>query len=115
MKVRLKREIVTMGVADIDPSKHAGRYVEPQDWNDLIADPDVVLIDTRNDYEIGIGSFDGSINPHTVSFRDFPAWLEAQPDDLRHKKVAMGSNCERRTIKAHGTNANRSAPMVRLR
>ena len=104
MKVRLKREIVTMGVADIDPSKHAGRYVEPQDWNGLIADPDVVLIDTRNDYEIGIGSFDGAINPHTVSFRDFPAWLEAQPDDLRHKKVAMfctgGIRCEKSTAYA---------------
>jgi UPF0176 protein len=104
MKVRLKREIVTMGVPDIDPAQHAGDYVEPEDWNDLISDPDVVVIDTRNDYEVGIGTFERAINPNTTSFRDFPAWLDAQPESLKDRKVAMfctgGIRCEKSTALA---------------
>ena len=104
MKVRLKREIVTMGVPDVDPATNAGEYVVPEDWNDLIADPDVVVIDTRNDYEVGIGTFERAINPHTASFRDFPAWLEQQPEALKDKKVAMfctgGIRCEKSTALA---------------
>ncbi len=76
MKVRLKREIVTMGVPDIDPRVTVGTYVEPQDWNALIADPDTVVIDTRNDYEVAIGTFKGAIDPKTTNFREFPAWFE---------------------------------------
>ncbi len=72
MKVRLKKEIVTMGVADIDPNQSVGTYVEPQDWNDLISDPNVIVIDTRNDYEVGIGTFKGAVNPKTTAFREFP-------------------------------------------
>ena len=74
LKVRLKKEIVTMGVDGIDPQKIVGTYVKPADWNALISDPDTVLIDTRNDYEVAIGSFDGAIDPQTKSFREFPAW-----------------------------------------
>ena len=72
MKVKLKKEIVTMGIEDIDPNLCVGTYVKPRDWNQLIDDPEVVLIDTRNDYEYGIGSFRGAIDPHTTSFREFP-------------------------------------------
>ncbi|MEM6475110.1 MAG: rhodanese-related sulfurtransferase [Pseudomonadota bacterium] len=103
MKVRLKREIVTMGQPGIDPTASVGRYVDPQDWNDLIADPDTIVIDTRNDYEVAIGSFKGAIDPKTPSFRDFPAWFRANRDDLLEgkKKVAMfctgGIRCEKST------------------
>ena len=72
-RVKLKKEIVTMGVPDVDPEKIVGTYVEPADWNALIADPDVTVIDTRNEYEVGVGTFEGAINPHTTSFREFPA------------------------------------------
>lgn len=101
MKVRLKKEIVTMGVPGTDPNKIVGTYVKPEDWNDLISDPDVVLIDTRNDYEVEIGTFDGAINPKTETFRDFPAWVE-QASSLQNKpKVAMyctgGIRCEKST------------------
>lgn len=78
MKVRLKREIVTMGVPEVHPALMAGQYVKPQDWNQLIADPDVVLIDTRNDYEVSIGSFKGAINPATHSFSELPGWVEKE-------------------------------------
>jgi UPF0176 protein len=77
MKVRLKKEIVTMGVAGLDPAADAGAYVEPSDWNRLIADPDTVVVDTRNDYEIALGSFAGAIDPGTASFSEFPAWPSA--------------------------------------
>jgi UPF0176 protein len=101
MKVRIKKEIVTMGVADIDPTRTVGSYVEPEDWNALIADPDVVLIDTRNDYEARIGTFEGAINPETATFRDFPAWFEAQPGFEPGRKFAMfctgGIRCEKAT------------------
>ena len=105
LKVRLKKEIVTMGVPNIDPTLTVGTYVNPEDWNDLINDPDVVLIDTRNDYEVGIGTFRGAINPKTKTFRDFPDWFKNQDalqrEALQGKKVAMfctgGIRCEKST------------------
>ena len=100
MKVRLKREIVTLGVPGLDPASNAGTYVEPTDWNALLADPDLVLIDTRNDYEVAIGTFEGAIDPGTRSFRELPAWLDAHPE-LAGRKVAMfctgGIRCEKST------------------
>jgi UPF0176 protein len=78
MKVKLKREIVTMGVPDIDPATMAGTYVPPEQWNALIAEPDVVVVDVRNDYEVSIGSFKGAVNPHTTSFSEFPEWVRQQ-------------------------------------
>ncbi len=99
MKVRLKREIVTMGVEGVDPNKTVGTYVDPAEWNDLITDPDTILIDTRNDYEVGIGTFKGAVNPKTKTFREFPAWVEANRDSLSKPKVAMfctgGIRCEK--------------------
>lgn len=101
LKVRLKREIVTMGVEDIDPNQIAGTYVDPQDWNDLISDPDTVVIDTRNDYEVAIGTFDNALDPNTKTFREFPDWLKAHHNELAGKKVAMfctgGIRCEKST------------------
>ncbi len=99
-RVKLKREIVTMGVDGINP-ENAGTYVEPGDWNELISDPDVTLIDTRNDYEYAIGSFAGAIDPETRSFRDFPAYVDRELDPARQRKVAMfctgGIRCEKAT------------------
>jgi len=99
LKVKLKKEIVTMGINDIDPNKVVGTYVEAQEWNALISDPETVLIDTRNDYEYGIGSFEGAINPSTDTFREFPAYIEQNYDPKKHKKVAMfctgGIRCEK--------------------
>ncbi|MEM8797286.1 MAG: rhodanese-related sulfurtransferase [Pseudomonadota bacterium] len=99
MKVRLKREIVTMGVAGIDPNEVVGEYVDPDDWNALIADPDVVVIDTRNDYEVSIGTFKGALDPKTASFREFPQWVEDNPSLAKNKKIAMfctgGIRCEK--------------------
>ncbi|MFP5453997.1 MAG: rhodanese-related sulfurtransferase, partial [Alphaproteobacteria bacterium] len=89
MKVRPKREIVTMGQPNIDPLEGVGHYVEPEDWNALIADPEVVVIDTRNDYEVAIGTFEGAVDPKTASFREFPEYIKAHYDPARHKKVAM--------------------------
>jgi len=101
MKVRLKCEIVTMGVPGVDPNKMAGTYVKPRDWNALISDPDVILVDARNDYEVAIGTFKGAINPKTTNFRELPAWVR-QEKSLRDKpKVAMfctgGIRCEKST------------------
>lgn len=100
-KVKLKKEIVTMGVESIDPKKIVGTYVKPQDWNALISDPDVLLIDTRNDYEVKIGGFKGAINPETDKFREFPQYVKDQLDSSKHKKVAMyctgGIRCEKST------------------
>ncbi|MDM7861003.1 rhodanese-related sulfurtransferase [Alteromonas sp. ASW11-36] len=100
-KVKLKKEIVTMGVEGIDPRKTVGTYVKPKDWNELIADPDVTVIDTRNDYEIEIGTFKHAINPNTESFREFPAYVANELDPSKHKKVAMfctgGIRCEKST------------------
>lgn len=101
MKVRLKREIVTMGQPDVDPTAAVGRYVAPADWNALIAAPDVAVIDTRNDYEVQIGSFKGAIDPGTRSFRDFPAWWADNAHRFHNKRIAMfctgGIRCEKST------------------
>jgi UPF0176 protein len=101
MKVKLKREIVTMGQPDVDPIARVGSYVAPADWNALIDQPDVVLIDTRNDYEVGIGTFDGAVDPDIRSFREFPKWWEDHRDEFRGKRVAMfctgGIRCEKST------------------
>lgn len=100
-KVKLKKEIVTMGVEGIDPRQVVGTYVKPQDWNALISDPDVVLIDTRNDYEVDIGTFRGAINPRTTTFREFPQYVKENLDPEKHRKVAMfctgGIRCEKST------------------
>ncbi len=99
MKVRLKKEIVTLGVPGTDPNDSVGEYVDPQDWNDLISDPDVVVVDTRNDYEYEIGSFKGAIDPNTETFREFPKYVRDNLDPAKHKKVAMfctgGIRCEK--------------------
>jgi UPF0176 protein len=101
LKVKLKKEIVTLGVSNIDPIFSSGTYVKPADWNDLINDPDVVLIDTRNNYEFEIGSFKGSINPNTETFREFPAYTKNNLEKYRDKKIAMfctgGIRCEKST------------------
>jgi len=98
-KVKLKREIVTMGVDGIDPNKVVGTYVDAQDWNELINDPETLLIDTRNEYEYGIGTFENAINPSTETFREFPEFIEQNLDPAQHKKVAMfctgGIRCEK--------------------
>lgn len=112
LKVRIKREIVTMGEPDIDPRHSVGTYVDPHEWNALIADPATVVIDTRNDYEVAIGTFAGAIDPRTASFRDFPAWFRAHREALlgtgQPPRVAMfctgGIRCEKSTafLRAEG-------------
>ena len=121
MKVRLKREIVTMGEPGIDPSASVGTYVEPQDWNALISDPDTVVIDTRNDYEVAVGTFAGAVDPATASFREFPAWFrrergrllgdgggdgDGEGETARPRRVAMfctgGIRCEKSTALLKG-------------
>ena len=124
MKVRLKKEIVTLGVPGVSPTKMAGQYVKPQDWNALISDPTVLVVDTRNDYEVGIGTFAGAVDPHIKTFADLPAWVAQQeqaggllsPDpsptsgdaSQRRRKVAMfctgGIRCEKSTalLRMHG-------------
>ena len=105
MKVRLKKEIVTIGNTEVNPNKYIGKYIEPNDWNELISDPNTILIDTRNEYEVAIGTFKGAINPKTKSFRDLPNWiknnLENEDDDYKNKKIAMfctgGIRCEKST------------------
>jgi UPF0176 protein len=101
MKVRIKREIVTMGQPDVDPLARVGHYVRPSEWNALISDPDTVVIDTRNDYEVGIGTFRGAVDPGTRSFGEFPAWWQANRDRFAGKRVAMfctgGIRCEKST------------------
>ncbi|MBW4707002.1 rhodanese-related sulfurtransferase [Roseobacter sp. YSTF-M11] len=101
MKVRIKREIVTMGQPDVDPRARVGHYIEPQDWNELISAPDVAVIDTRNDYEVAIGTFDGAIDPQTESFGEFPAWWESNKERFHNKRIAMfctgGIRCEKST------------------
>jgi UPF0176 protein len=100
-KVKLKKEIVTMGVEGIDPKGAVGTYVNPKDWNSLISDPDVILVDTRNDYEFKVGTFRNAINPNTESFREFPNYVRENLDPIKHKKVAMfctgGIRCEKST------------------
>ena len=104
-KVRLKKEIVTMGQPDLDPLAGVGTYVAPEDWNALISDPETILIDTRNDYEVQIGTFEGAIDPETKSFREFPEWFRAQRAAIeaegRTPRIAMfctgGIRCEKST------------------
>jgi len=100
-KVKIKPEIVTMGLPDIDPNKSAGTYVKPEDWNDLISDPDVTVIDTRNIYEVNVGTFQGAINPNTESFREFPRFVEKNLVGKKNRKIAMfctgGIRCEKST------------------
>ncbi len=99
MKVKLKKEIVTLGVPGVSPTKKVGTYVKPENWNALISDPDVILIDTRNDYEVDIGTFKGAIDPRTTTFREFPEYVAENFDKTKHKKVAMfctgGIRCEK--------------------
>ncbi len=99
--VKLKKEIVTMGVEDIDPNQVVGTYVSPSAWNELISDPDVLLVDTRNDYEVRVGTFRNAVNPGTATFREFPEFVHKQLDPSRHRKVAMfctgGIRCEKST------------------
>mgnify|MGYP003630968314 FL=1 len=112
LKVRLKREIVSMGVPGTDPNAIVGTYVAPEAWNALISDPDTVLIDTRNDYEVAIGTFEGAVDPNTKTFREFPEWFREFRAKLesegRTPKVAMfctgGIRCEKATsfVKAEG-------------
>jgi UPF0176 protein len=112
MKVRLKKEIVTMGIPEVSPTKMAGTYVKPQDWNALISDPNVVVVDTRNDYEVGIGTFTGALNPDIQSFAQLPDWVAGHaalnPTTGQKPKVAMfctgGIRCEKSTalLRAQG-------------
>jgi UPF0176 protein len=99
MKVRLKKEIVTLGVPQADPTERVGTHVSPQDWNALISEPDVVVIDTRNDYEVSIGTFRGAQNPKTQSFRQFSDYVRKHLDPGKHRKIAMfctgGIRCEK--------------------
>ncbi|MGK7890688.1 MAG: rhodanese-related sulfurtransferase [Leptolyngbyaceae cyanobacterium] len=101
LKVRLKQELVPLGVPGVDPRKVVGTYVDPQEWNELISDPDVTLIDTRNDYEVGVGTFAGAVDPNIEAFRQFPDYIQTHLDPKTHKKVAMfctgGIRCEKAT------------------
>ena len=98
MKVKLKKEIVTLGI-EVNPRETVGTYVKPEDWNALINDPDVIVLDTRNDYEVHIGTFKGAVNPETTTFREFPEYVAQNLDKTKHKKVAMfctgGIRCEK--------------------
>jgi UPF0176 protein len=108
LKVKLKKEIVTLGLADVDPTYSVGTYVKARDWNELISNPEVVLIDTRNNYEFEIGSFKGAINPNTETFRQFPSYTKNNLEQYRNKKIAMfctgGIRCEKSTayLKSEG-------------
>jgi len=99
MKVRPKKEIVTLGIPGINPNKKVGKHVTPEVWNELISDPDMVVLDTRNDYECEIGTFKGALNPNTETFRQFPDFVEKNLDPKKHKRVAMfctgGIRCEK--------------------
>ena len=99
LRVRLKKEIVTLGVPAINPAKQVGTYVKPAHWNALLKDPEIVVLDTRNDYEVRIGTFEGSLNPETKTFRDFPDYVKRTLDPKKHKKIAMactgGIRCEK--------------------
>jgi len=99
LKVKLKKEIVTLGVPGVDPNRIVGTYVEPEDWNALISDPDVVVIDTRNDYEVLLGTFRNAVDPHTKSFSEFPEYVREHFSPEKNKKVAMfctgGIRCEK--------------------
>jgi UPF0176 protein len=108
LKIRLKKEIVTLGVDGVDPSRDVGIYVAPSEWNAVIDDPDTIVIDTRNAYEVAIGSFVGAVDPATTSFGEFPAWFDAHREELAGKRIAMfctgGIRCEKSTafVRAQG-------------
>jgi UPF0176 protein len=99
MKVKLKKEIVTMGVPGIDPTEQVGQYVKPEEWNALISEPDVLLIDTRNDYEVEVGTFKGAVDPHITTFREFPEYVKKHFDPKKQPRVAIfctgGIRCEK--------------------
>jgi UPF0176 protein len=101
LKVKIKPEIVTLGMPDINPNDQVGTYVAPEDWNQVISDPDVVLVDTRNDFEVELGTFKGAVNPHTQAFRELPNYVNTALDPAKTKKVAMfctgGIRCEKAT------------------
>ena len=101
IKIRLKREIVTLGIPEVNPNKQVGNYVEAEQWNDLIKDEETIVIDTRNSYEVDIGTFRGAINPNTHSFREFPDYVQHNLDPKKHRKIAMfctgGIRCEKAT------------------
>jgi UPF0176 protein len=100
-RVKLKQEIVTLGMPDIDPTRVVGTYVSPSEWNALISDPNVLVVDTRNDYEVRIGTFRNAVNPHTATFREFPEFVRTQLDPARQRRIAMfctgGIRCEKST------------------
>lgn len=100
-KVKLKKEIVTLGVPSVDPNKEVGQYLEPEEWNQLLSQPDVVVVDTRNDYEVDIGTFKNALNPNTTNFREFPEYVANKMQDMKDKKIAMfctgGIRCEKAT------------------
>lgn len=110
MKVKLKREIVTMGQPDVDPLARVGNYVAARDWNALISDPETVVIDTRNDYEVAIGTFRGAVDPGTHAFGEFPDWWQANRDRFAGKRIAMfctgGIRCEKSTNYLLGQGVN---------
>src|SRR5690606_2507622 len=99
MKVRIKKEIVTIGLQGVDPNEAVGTYVPPEKWNEIISDPETVVIDARNEYEVKIGTFKNAVNPHTESFRAFPDYVARNLDPQKQKKVAMfctgGIRCEK--------------------
>jgi UPF0176 protein len=101
MKVRLKKEIVALGIPEVSPAIKVGKYVKPEDWDNLINDPEVILIDTRNNYEVDIGTFKNAINPKTSSFREFPEYVKKNLSQAKNKKIAMfctgGIRCEKAT------------------
>lgn len=108
LKIRLKREIVTLKAPEADPNKQVGTYINAQEWNDLISDPDMIVIDTRNKFEVAMGKFEGAVDPLTTCFSEFPAFVKEHLDPAKHKKVAMyctgGIRCEKASsyMKAHG-------------
>ena len=114
MKIKLKKEIVTLGIDNISPNKMVGHYVKPEDWNELIEDKNVLLIDTRNEYEVSIGSFENAVNPNIKNFREFPEWVSNNllndKAKIKNKKIAMfctgGIRCEKSTsyLKSIGFN-----------
>jgi len=99
LKIKLKKEIVTLGQPEVDPNRVVGTYVAPEDWNNIISDPDVIVVDTRNEYEYAIGTFQRAIDPQTQTFREFPKYVESNLDPQKHPKVAMfctgGIRCEK--------------------
>ncbi len=115
LKVRLKKEIVTLGVPGVSPTLMAGTYVKPQDWNALISDPDVVLVDTRNDYEVAIGSFEGAIDPHVKTFADLPEWVAAQEGEGGALQAAGGKKPKVAMFCTGGIRCEKSTALLKMR